>query len=149
MIIFLKEALLMGPHNMFLWRTGENYSRLFNNHSSLTDTWWWWFGILHSFHHYLSHTEIKEVWSQKALCHEAPYSHDRDLQGPVVQCVVSLTSSLRVISLTVLADSKHNILIFFAKKMWVAFALQKLLTFFQPKNFSIFAYHSIKILTNR
>ena len=35
-------------------------------------------------------------------------------QGPVVQ---SLTSSLRVISLTVLADSIYNILIFFAEKM--------------------------------
>ena len=38
-------------------------------------------------------------------------------QGPVVQSVVSLTSSLRVISLTVLADSTYNILIFFAEKM--------------------------------
>ena len=37
--------------------------------------------------------------------------------GPVVQSVVSLTSSLRVISLTVLADSIHNILKFFAEKM--------------------------------
>ena len=36
------------------------------------------------------------------------------IQGPVVQSVVSLTSSLRVISLTVLADSIYNILIFFA-----------------------------------
>ena len=54
-------------------------------------------------------------------------------QGPVVQSVVSLTSSLRNISLTVLADSIYNILIFFAEKMWVAFALQKLLTFFQQK----------------
>ena len=54
-------------------------------------------------------------------------------QGPVVQSVVSLTSSLRVISLTVLADSIYNILIFFAENMWVAFALQKLLTFFQQK----------------
>ena len=36
---------------------------------------------------------------------------------PVVQSVVSLTSSLRVISLTVLADSIHNILMFFAEKM--------------------------------
>ena len=69
--------------------------------------------------------------------------------GPVVQSVVSLTSSLRVISLTVLQDSIHNILIFFAEKMWVAFALQKLLTFFSAKKFRIFAYHSIKILTNR
>ena len=37
-------------------------------------------------------------------------------QGPVVQSVVSLTSSLRVISLTVLADSIYNNLIFFAEK---------------------------------
>ena len=53
--------------------------------------------------------------------------------GPSFQSVFSLTSSLRVISLTILADSIHNILIFFAEKMWVAFALQKLLTFFQQK----------------
>ena len=38
-------------------------------------------------------------------------------QGPVVQSVVSLTSSLRVISLTVSADSIYKILIFFAEKM--------------------------------
>ena len=37
--------------------------------------------------------------------------------GPVVQIIVSLTSSLRVISLTVLKDSIYNILIFFAEKM--------------------------------
>ena len=54
------------------------------------------------------------------------------VQGPVVQSAVSLTISLRVISLTVLADSIYNILRFFAEKMWVA-ALQKLLTFFQQK----------------
>ena len=41
----------------------------------------------------------------------------RDLvQGPVVQSVVSLTSSLRVISLTVLADSIYNFLKCFAEK---------------------------------
>ena len=45
------------------------------------------------------------------------YSLKDDDQGPVVQSVVSLTSSLRVISLTVLVDSIHNILIFFAEKM--------------------------------
>ena len=39
-----------------------------------------------------------------------------DNQGPVVQSVVSLTSSLRIISLTVLADSTYNILIFIAEK---------------------------------
>ena len=37
--------------------------------------------------------------------------------GPVVQSVVSLTSWLRVISLTVLADSIYNILLVFAEKM--------------------------------
>ena len=36
--------------------------------------------------------------------------------GPVVQSVVSLTSSLRVISLTGLADSIYNSLIFFPQK---------------------------------
>ena len=35
--------------------------------------------------------------------------------GPVVQSVVSLTSSLRVISLTVLADSIYNNMIFLLK----------------------------------
>ena len=39
------------------------------------------------------------------------------VQGPVVQSVVSLTSLLRVISLTVLVDSIYNTLIFFAEKM--------------------------------
>ena len=38
-------------------------------------------------------------------------------QGPVVQSVVSLISSLRVISLTVLAHLIYNILIFLLKKM--------------------------------
>ena len=56
-----------------------------------------------------------------------------NILGPVVRSVVSLTSSLRVISLTVLGYSLYNILIFFAEKMLVAFALQKLLTFFQQK----------------
>ena len=65
-------------------------------------------------------------------CHQSLSSQFIHL-GPVVQSVVSLTSSLRVISLTVLADSIYNILIFLAEKMLLAFALQKLLTFFQQK----------------
>ena len=43
--------------------------------------------------------------------------HSHVDQGPVVQGAVSLTSSLWVISLTVLADSIYNIPIFFAEKM--------------------------------
>ena len=40
-----------------------------------------------------------------------------EFQGPVVQSIISLTGSLRVISLTASADSIYNILIFFADKM--------------------------------
>ena len=43
-------------------------------------------------------------------------THGLVILGPVVQSVVSLTSSFRVISLTVLTDSIYNILIFFAEK---------------------------------
>ena len=81
-------------------------------------------------------------------------------QGPVVQSVVSLTSSLRVISLTVLADSIYNILIFFAEKNVSSFCTAKATHIFaeknvssfctakathifSAKNFSIFAYRSV------
>ena len=61
--------------------------------------------------------------------------------GPVVQSVVSLTSSLRVISLTVLADSIYNILISFAEKNVSSFCTAKATHIFSAKNFNIFAYH--------
>ena len=60
--------------------------------------------------------------------------------GLVVQSIVSLTSLLRVISLTILADSIHNILILFAEKMWVA---AKATHIFSAKNSRIFANHSM------
>ena len=64
--------------------------------------------------------------------------------GPVVQSVVSLTSSLWVISLTVLGDSIHNILIFFAEKKVSSFCTAKAThIFFSKKKISIFAYHLI------
>ena len=63
--------------------------------------------------------------------------------GPVVQSVISLTSSLRVISLTVLADSIYNILIFLAEKNVSSFCSAKATHIFSAKNFSIFAYHSM------
>ena len=62
------------------------------------------------------------------------------LLGPVVQSIVSLTSSLRVISLTVLADSIYNILIFFAEKNVSSFCTTHI---FSAKKFSTFAYHSM------
>ena len=54
-------------------------------------------------------------------------------QGPVVQSFVSLTSSLRVISLTVLVDSIHNILIFFAEKNVSSFCIAKATHIFSAK----------------
>ena len=62
--------------------------------------------------------------------------------GPVVlNELVSLTSSLRVISLTILADSIHNILIFLLKKNVSSFCTAKATHIFSAKNFSIFVYH--------
>ena len=55
------------------------------------------------------------------------------LQGPVVQSIVSLTSLLRVISLTVLADSIYNILIFFAEKNVSSFCTAKATHIFSEK----------------
>ena len=72
-----------------------------------------------------------------------PPTHIVVNQGPVVQSVVNLTSSLRVISLTVLADSVYNILIFFAEKNVSSFCIAKATHIFSAKNFSIFAYHSM------
>ena len=82
--------------------------------------------VLHSFA--ISKSVLKD-WLYRML------SKSLTKSGPSFQSVVSLTSSLRVISLTVLVDSIHNILIFFAEKMWVVFATNF------SKNFSIFAYH--------
>ena len=64
-------------------------------------------------------------------------------QGPVVQSVLSLMSTLRVISLTVLVDSIYNILIFFAEKSVSSFCTAKATHIFSAKKFSIFAYHSM------
>ena len=59
-------------------------------------------------------------------------------QGPVVQSIISLTSSLRGQLVKCFTTLLPNILIFFVEKLREAFALQKLLvqkllTFFQQK----------------
>ena len=61
---------------------------------------------------------MKGSMNEELYCHEL-ISTSISIQtlDPVVQSAVSLTSSLRVISLTVLADSMYNILKFFAEKM--------------------------------
>ena len=56
---------------------------------------------------------VNHIDCQESIC----ICQLRPNQGPVVQSIISLTSSLRVISLTVLADSIYNIMIFFAEKM--------------------------------
>ena len=54
-------------------------------------------------------------------------------QGPFVQSIVSLTSSLVVKILTVLVNKRSNSQVFLLKKC------QKLLTFFFSKNVSVYA----------
>ena len=69
--------------------------------------------------HYIAHPEhsSEELNSNTVIILSLLKSMCKLDQGPVVQSAVSLTSSLRVISLTVLADSIYNILIFFDEKM--------------------------------
>ena len=68
--------------------------------------------------------------------HVIAYGYELSIhQGPAVQSVISLTSSLRVISLTVLADSIYNILIFFAEKNVSSFCTAKATHIFFSKKF--------------
>ena len=59
-------------------------------------------------------------------------------QGPVVQSIVSLTSSLRGELVKCYTTLKPNTLIFLLKKMREAFALQKASYIFSTKMFSNF-----------
>ena len=65
-------------------------------------------------------------------------------QGPVVQSIVSLTSSLRGQLVKCFKTLLPNTLIFFVEKMREAFALQKLLTFFQQKILANLRYLHLK-----
>ena len=56
-----------------------------------------------------------------------------EYQGPVVQSIITLTSSLRGQLIKCFTTLLPNTLIYFDEKMREAFALQKLLTFFQQK----------------
>ena len=61
------------------------------------------------------------------------YLKNYNNQGPVVQSFVSLTKSLVNDLLSLWVRLTSSVLIFFAAKMWGAFALQKLLTFLLQK----------------
>ena len=70
--------------------------------------------LLEGPYHSTSHEYPQHIFSEEITNY---LSEHFSYLGPVVQSIISLTSSLRVVSLTVLADSIHNILIFFAEKM--------------------------------
>ena len=59
------------------------------------------------------------------------------MQGAVVQSIVSLTNSLRCHLVKYLNDFITNYIDIFVERMKEAFALQKLLTFFQQKYWHI------------
>ena len=61
-------------------------------------------------------------------------------QGPVVQSIVSLTSSLRGKLVKCFMTLKPNTLKFFVEKMREAFAKQKLYTFIQQKILAYLRY---------
>ena len=65
-------------------------------------------------------------------------------QGPDVQSIISLTSSLRGHFVKLFMTLLQNTLIFFAEKLRV----QKLLTFFSTKNFGAFEILTFEILTS-
>ena len=66
--------------------------------------------------------------------------------GPVVQSFVSLTKLLVNDSLSLLVHLTSSVLIFFAEKMWGAFAAPHI---FSAKNGSVFVYNLFEILTSR
>ena len=71
-------------------------------------------------------------------------------QGPVVQSIVSLTSSLRRHLVKCFITLSPNTLKFFVEKMKEAFAVQKPLTFFDKKIMGYFRFFkTFEILTKR
>ena len=64
----------------------------------------------------------------------------KTFQGPVVQSIVSLMTSLRGQLIKCFMTLQPNKLIFFVEKMREAFALQKLLTLFQQKLLAYIRY---------
>ena len=69
--------------------------------------------------------------------HSYSYTETQNIQGPVVQSIVSLTSLLRD-QFVLFYDFITKCTDIFVAKMREAFAMQKLLTFFQQKILSLF-----------
>ena len=72
------------------------------------------------------------------------YRLPKNQKGPVVQSLVSLTSPLRGQLVKCFTTLFPNTLILFGEKMREAFALLKLLTFFQPKILAYLRYYHLK-----
>ena len=70
-------------------------------------------------------------------------------QSPVVQSILSLTSSLRGQLIKGFTTLLLYTLIFFVEKMREAFAMQKLLKIFPQKNIGEFQILMFEILTKR
>ena len=70
--------------------------------------------------------------------------HGYKVLGPVVQSMVSFTSSLRGQLVKCFTTLSPKTLKFFVEKMREAFALQKLLTFFQQKILAYLRYYRLK-----
>ena len=81
--------------------------------------------------------------------HMFSYRNKKKYQGPVVQSIVSLTSSLVVKMLTVLVSTISNSQLFLLKKMCVAFANAKATHIFSAKILAYMPYLMIKVLTIR
>ena len=110
---------------------------------------------LYSFYSIFSQDSVK-CWNPEGGCQDVPIESmqrnrhmgyiDIDINvdlDPVVQTIVSLTKSLVNDLLSLLVRLKSSVIIFFAEKMWGAFA------FFRHKNGSVFMYNMFEILTLR
>ena len=50
-------------------------------------------GVLHPFQHYLSHLKRMKRWKWKALCNEAPYSHELNSASSGIQIQILMIGS--------------------------------------------------------
>ena len=73
------------------------------------------------------------LYEQQKQTHTKEIYNITNVLGPVVRSIVSLTNPLRGQLVKCFMTLLPNTLIFFVEKMREAFALQKLLTFFQQK----------------
>ena len=127
----LVELIAWG-NNMCFWNVAMTFARDSWNHKVFVKT-----GILNQIYISIVYIYIgKLFWWVRTTVHCAP--------GPSCS---KITMSLVNNSLKFLIEWYANMLKFFAEKMWVAFAVQKLLTFFQQKISEYCILNPLKQLT--